>query len=178
MIYFGIIIVGGILVIALLVLLIVILHQNKKEKIAYRGGYNAVTGFQEDVSAKVFKGIDAVNADTFCVDSSQTEISQISCRLYNSKRKKYYEFYIGEGKKIRIGRDESQSNRSDYLYIKGDSSISKQHCRLSYINGYIVIEDTNSANHTFVNGRKISGKKILKSNDTIKIGNTKLIIQC
>lgn len=174
MIFWGLIIV----VIALLILLIVILHQNKKEEIRYSGGYNVTTGFKADASAKVFKGLDQVNTDTYCVNENRNGNSYIQCRLYNNKRQKYYEFSITEGKKIRLGRDESQSSMSDYLYIKGDSSISKQHCRLSYVNGYVVIEDTNSANHTYVNGNKISGKKILKSNDTIKIGNTNLVIQC
>ena len=48
--------------------------------------------------------------------------------------------------------------------------ISRRHCLLMFDRGTLTIEDLNSANGTFVNGDRITGRRRVKPGDEIKIG--------
>lgn len=68
---------------------------------------------------------------------------------------------------ISIGRKEENS------IVLIDQHVSGNHAKLLIKNEILFIEDLNSTNGTLVNGRKISGRVKLYSNDIIMIGNTK-----
>lgn len=56
-----------------------------------------------------------------------------------------------------------------------DPSISRRHAQLSLRNGAAMLEDMNSANGTYLNGRRISGATKLKHGDQIRMGGTLLV---
>jgi len=65
---------------------------------------------------------------------------------------------------ISIGREAGSD-----VFIN-DEEISRQHARLTSQYGDYVLEDLGSTNGTFVNTQRITGQRILKSGDTILLG--------
>jgi hypothetical protein len=65
---------------------------------------------------------------------------------------------------ISIGREAGSD-----VFIN-DEEISRQHARLTSQFGDYVLEDLGSTNGTFVNTQRITGQRILKSGDTILLG--------
>ena len=73
-------------------------------------------------------------------------------------------------KLIKIGR----SSEND-IVIDDDTNISRHHAEL-FIDDEerVFLTDLNSANGTYVNGKKLLGSEFLKENDIVKIGKTVL----
>jgi DNA-directed RNA polymerase subunit RPC12/RpoP len=67
---------------------------------------------------------------------------------------------------IIVGR---QVEKGDYLVEDQHKSVSRKHCCISRKENGIYIEDMNSANGTFVNGKSVSSKKINHS-DRLTLG--------
>lgn len=67
---------------------------------------------------------------------------------------------------VSIGRKEGNS------IVLTDVHVSGNHARLTIKNNVLYIEDLNSTNGTFVNGKRISGRVKLLGNDEVKIGTT------
>ena len=65
---------------------------------------------------------------------------------------------------LTIGRDESCEIHLDGLLI------SNRHARLSHTTAGVLIEDLNSTNGTYINGQRISGKKVLAPEEVVQIG--------
>ena len=75
-------------------------------------------------------------------------------------------WFIPLGRKLSIGRDESNTAR---LQVKG---ISRRHARVRFSvrrNAWTV-KDLGSTNGTFVNGEAIRGRAFIKNGDTIRAG--------
>ena len=70
---------------------------------------------------------------------------------------------------FRIGKERSYV---DY-FIGDNTAISRSHANLISEDGTYMIEDTNSTNHTFVNGKMIqSGVRVaLNHGDAVRLGN-------
>ena len=71
-----------------------------------------------------------------------------------------------------IGRS---SERGARLIIP-DKKVSGKHCRLTYANKSMYIEDLNSSNGTKVNGMTVQGNVVLQQNDLITLGLTNVRI--
>lgn len=63
-----------------------------------------------------------------------------------------------------IGRDPTSSVRLE------EDSVSKQHARLARVGDRFEIEDLDSSNGTFVNGRRIHGRAEVKPGDLLRLG--------
>jgi predicted component of type VI protein secretion system len=50
------------------------------------------------------------------------------------------------------------------------SQVSRRHCLLSIHEGVLSVEDLDSVNGTFVNGKRVAGKQTLHPNDVLEIG--------
>jgi hypothetical protein len=74
------------------------------------------------------------------------------------------EFGVGPG--LVIGRASNSEIRID------DSFASGRHARLYDREGVVYIEDLNSTNGTYVNGRRLGAQQILRPSDRIRIGDT------
>jgi hypothetical protein len=77
------------------------------------------------------------------------------------------EIRVGDG--FEIGRQESGQGS-----LAGDPELSRRHARFRRGPGGYVIEDLNSTNGTYVNGRRIEGAHQLTPGDTIEVGSTML----
>ena len=65
---------------------------------------------------------------------------------------------------LTIGRDEGCEIRLDGLLI------SNRHARLSHTTAGVLIEDLNSTNGTYINGQRISGRRVLTPEEVVQIG--------
>jgi len=73
--------------------------------------------------------------------------------------------------KTRVGRER------DNELVLTDPRVSRYHAVIELDNGRWVIRDQNSANGTFVNGKRISAGKVLHPDDHIQIGDTEMVFQ-
>ena len=74
------------------------------------------------------------------------------------------EFGVGPG--LGIGRANANDIRIE------DSFASSRHARLYDRDGVVYIEDMNSTNGTYVNGRRLGAQQVLRASDRIRIGDT------
>lgn len=56
------------------------------------------------------------------------------------------------------------------LTLRDDRSVSKKHFMISVENGQFLIEDLNSSNHTWLNGRRVVGKVPIETGDKVTAG--------
>ena len=89
--------------------------------------------------------------------SYDLESSGIDFKLYEGRTK------IGRSKYCKI--------------IVNDSSISEEHALLFYKDKKFILQDELSANGTFVNGKRIEERVLLKDGDEIKLGSIIFIIK-
>ena len=68
-----------------------------------------------------------------------------------------------------IGRSSAQSD----FVIKGNGSLSKSHCKIYLEDGRAVIEDLNSSNGTYVNGKRVpkGGKQVVHPDDEVVLSH-------
>jgi|GEM_PF-1046112 len=76
------------------------------------------------------------------------------------------EVYTFSGEQYSIGRHQENN-----IQIKGDTKVSRFHCKLFLRNGHFYIEDQHSSNGTLVNGELISERR-LYGGEELKIGET------
>jgi hypothetical protein len=74
-------------------------------------------------------------------------------------------YEIGDGEKLLIGKADVCQIR-----IEEDGLVSRNHAQLSYEKGLLWIEDVGSRNGTFVNGKKITAKTMIRPNDKVTLG--------
>ncbi len=74
---------------------------------------------------------------------------------------------------FRIGKEKSYVD----FFIADNTAISRSHCNIHTENGEYYIEDTNSTNHTYVNGRLINSnvKTKLVNGDKVRLANEEFI---
>ena len=81
-----------------------------------------------------------------------------------------------------------QANRETHVYhtdftagrqgslVINDEHASSQHCLFQPAHGFWYVEDLNSTNGTWLNGRRIFAAQRLKKGDKVKIGRTVVVI--
>src|SRR5712691_8213577 len=57
------------------------------------------------------------------------------------------------------------------------SSVSRRHCRLSFRDGYLTVEDLESSNGTYVNGEKVKGQHVVRPGDQLEIGPLTFLVK-
>ena len=82
---------------------------------------------------------------------------------------------LPQGAEIDLGRD-VVAGRDEALDIPlgADGYASGRHARFAHGQDGDVVEDLRSTNGTFVNGDRVSGRRILQSGDVVTIGQTQL----
>jgi hypothetical protein len=82
---------------------------------------------------------------------------------------------LSEGTEIDMARD-LVAGRDEALDIPlgADGYASGRHARFAHGQDGDVVEDLSSTNWTFVNGDRVSGRRVLRSGDVVTIGQTQL----
>ena len=101
-------------------------------------------------------------------DRNTRKMAKINAKSSMPRLEVRGESKILSNKAFGIGRD-----RSNQLIV-ADSKVSRYHALVTFENDEAYIKDTDSANGTYINNKKIiSGQKVkLKNGDKIKVGRT------
>lgn len=174
---------AGVLVIAFIVLLAV-LHrvvsgqksqreQSKvrKKKVYVKSGVNVKRQMLGEEKGEYFSG-NPEDEGTRLVNGSV-----LVWRIVFDNQKTGERLYKDFSGQMRIGRSDSDQNIRGYLFLNGDNKISRDHCVIYDGGNALCIQDMNSSNHTFLNGKQLFQAAYLKNGDIIQIGNTRLKIQ-
>lgn len=75
------------------------------------------------------------------------------------------------GRIISLGMGEITIGRETTNTVAiSDPEVSRRHAQLSFQNNYYILEDLNSTNGTFVNGRRLVGQYVLQPGDVVNLG--------
>lgn len=78
---------------------------------------------------------------------------------------------LKEGSIIPIRSDLTIGRKDDNSIILNEQHVSGKHAKIIVRNDSLFVEDLNSTNGTYLNGKKINGKTKLSNKDEVKIGN-------
>jgi pSer/pThr/pTyr-binding forkhead associated (FHA) protein len=79
---------------------------------------------------------------------------------------------------IRLRREETLVGRQEGCDMRIPSAaVSRKHCRLSFRDGYLRVEDLGSSNGTFLNGDRIEGIHPVKPGDLLEIGPITFLVK-
>ena len=93
----------------------------------------------------------------------------------------HFEF-LGKGRKetvtfrsrMAIGRKMERMRAYPNLVIQDDRMVSSVHCYLIGTRGGLAIQDAQSLNHTYVNGKRVTGQAMIPNGAKIRVGGTDL----
>ena len=72
---------------------------------------------------------------------------------------------------VRLRSEETIVGRQRGCDVRVPSAdVSRRHCRLSYRDGVLVLEDLASANGTFLNGDRVTGQAAVRPGDKVRLG--------
>jgi len=85
----------------------------------------------------------------------------------------------GQGKSIALYAPRvtvGRAGESD-IALQGDWLVSRRHCEIVRRGSIWSLVDVGSKNGTLLNGRTINGPSVLRSGDSIRLGNCELVVQ-
>lgn len=149
----------------------VLLRKNRKfSEIHFSGGVNLDNGRLASDN-NYFKGLSGALGDTVIVNENQKFNQDLVFNIAVQNLSN------GQTGNIKVnGQYDFGRAADDGVYVINDKSVSRRHCRLTVKNRKLYINDLNSSNHTYLNGRQVCQNDEVYNGDIIKIGNTKLKI--
>lgn len=78
---------------------------------------------------------------------------------------------------IGIGRSKGNQEFEKYLSVQDDPRISKLHCAIIRKDDMLYLEDMDSRNGTYLNGKRIRKPIVIQKDDVIGLGGTKIEIK-
>jgi pSer/pThr/pTyr-binding forkhead associated (FHA) protein len=57
-----------------------------------------------------------------------------------------------------------------------EADVSRRHCRIVQMDGFVVIEDLHSFNGTFINGEQLTGARAIRPGDAVEVGPFRFIV--
>lgn len=134
---------------------------------------NSTNGIIINGLAKQFAELE--NGDSIRIDDASNPHNEGVQIVYSILSKydeeKWLEYPLKNNDVVTIGRDAASS------ICLIHSSVSKEHARITFINGTYILEDLGSTNGTYVNGKSVNNRVSLRANDVILIGDTKIIFK-
>ena len=173
--YKNYLIAGAVLLVLIIAAIAALLLKKKKDDAAFFDD-STVNGQNNDYLTELNNDDDKTIMMTANSEDDKTEAmwgtaKGKALKLIDKSSSHIYECYLEST--LVLGRRESVCD----VEIGPDKTISGRHCRLILEDGDIYIEDLDSSNGTFVNGRSVAGMTKLNKGDCITLGNTKLVIQ-
>lgn len=115
-----------------------------------------------------FKGITGNLKGTVVINGNRSKSKGIFLEIIN----------INNGDKLNLKVDSEIvigriPDGNDYA-LTDDLMVSKHHCRLFVYDNKLYVDDLNSANHTYLNGKVITKPTCVQSSDVIRVGKTEL----
>jgi hypothetical protein len=166
------------LVLLIFIIVMIIINRNKKKKLALEKQLQAEKEKEEaklkgeSAGAQVDKKVEGVIRE-----GRRRDLTEIIASPSLHKQGQFsilkVEFTTGalQGKVFSLEKSGAAIGRSqDNNIVIGESIVSRNHAKIEYQGGEFSITDQNSANGTFINGRKITSQ-VIQHNDTFKIGN-------
>lgn len=91
-------------------------------------------------------------------------------------------FVVQKGSKrsrvVTLRRDEILIGRRQDCDLRIESSeVSRRHCMIAVQESYLTIEDLDSVNGTFLNGKRVSGKQPVRPGDRLEIGPVCFVVE-
>lgn len=83
--------------------------------------------------------------------------------------------FVTESSSIVVGRP--TANQRPDLDLSPDTGVSRRHARIECADGSCWIEDLGSAGGTWINGNRVTGRRLLQPADTVYMGRTSLQIE-
>ncbi|MFO0878789.1 MAG: FHA domain-containing protein [Gemmataceae bacterium] len=86
--------------------------------------------------------------------------------------------FSGRKKTIPLDREVMVIGRSHGNAVRIPSSeVSRRHCRLFEQNGLLMVEDLESVNGTFLNGRRLKSAEVVRPGDRVEVGPVAFIVE-
>lgn len=162
---------GGVLLILIIVLVVVLCRRKKDSVTDNRNEFCQMPApdLESDATLKVNNYAPDVEEGA-TVHLWESRAVYVTLKDVNRPEMVYRQMINGS---ITIGRSPSKN----LIVIDYDKTISGQHCVISLRDGMFYISDSGSSNGTFVNNERVSGEKMIKSNDIITIGQTSYVFK-
>lgn len=159
----------------LLAVLVMLLRENRQErvsstnkKIILHGGKNVNP--EAPAAGDGIIGEDMSREDTYVRRQTGRRQVWILC-LTEIKSQTVYKGRFS-GPRILVGRrDRGTTHQETGVLYLDDPKVSRVHCRIYEENGGWMVEDCQSVNHTWVNGRKIMEPGVLQDGDMLKLAS-------
>jgi two-component system cell cycle response regulator len=105
--------------------------------------------FESATRDRAARGLGAIESEADVILIAHPESQRLGSR-----------FRLSPGSMLEIGRSPAVA-----ISLPEVMSISRKHARLRYVGSMVTVEDLGSTNGTFVNGRLVQGRTVLKSGD-------------
>jgi hypothetical protein len=83
-----------------------------------------------------------------------------------------------QGRTFQLRSEETVIGRRQDCDLRiASSEVSRRHCLLSLQDGFVRVEDLDSVNGTFINGKRVQGKHILRPGDRLDVGPVRFVVE-
>ena len=155
-----------VVIVAAIIALVSVRSGNKqKSEIHFLDGADVDSG-RLSADNNFFRGFSDVLGETVVVGGEKTRSTGVAVSIKNRSEGAVYRMTLA--RELVIGREAALT--------VCDRAVSRQHCKISVSGGKLYLSDLSSANHTYLNGKRLSDTVELNSGDLIRIGNTVLEI--
>ena len=170
-VFIAIIIAAAVIIIFIMVLLLRRMRPKNRLESDNSGGVRLDDNPLYSLTGEI-KGKQNYHSGTMVVRKGQ---NRIKISLYNCRTNKEQVFNIVS--QLQIGRFEKGIMlRPDQCRIDDDNMVSYEHCRLINYSGTLAVQDSNSSNHTYLNGVQVEGIIYVNNGDCLTVGQTELIV--
>jgi pSer/pThr/pTyr-binding forkhead associated (FHA) protein len=86
----------------------------------------------------------------------------------------------GDGRRqvLRLPQEDAIVGRALGSTVRVPSAeVSRRHCRLRREGGFVTVEDLDSENGTFLNGRPVNGTQLVRPGDRLEIGPVRFVVE-
>lgn len=156
-------------------------ENQKKEQSVYisKKGVNLDSGSLGGGSGELFAGNGKDSMDTVMISGNRSQNRDCSAAGYSVRLQNLNGGQIYEGNfyhEIILGRGSCQNGENWGIRFPY-ASVSRKHCRIFLEEGRVYVEDMESSNGTYLNGKQVVKPELLIRGDILKIGYEKFRVE-